>query len=370
MTERSGTQSSIEVRSSSKSSHHTTSSRASSFMESDEKSEHKSSVSIHGRSSSNASSSLKSGSSPPKSSSYLEESSAYSRMSTTSSRGTDDVKKERTSSESSGKHVKLSDHSPDVAPSPGFEMEERPSTETSTSPPRKSPISQLQQDALSESAHSLPSSPRRIQRAHSGGVKKLTSESFSTESDICKSLELVYVEPGEDSRRKLSERYRHSSSSGNSDGSITHEAPGHERSGSVTKLEKRKPSVTQIRKSSEVTTESSGHSSLVTTEPEPEQVERSKTSSSEPYDLQHKTETVTDSYFTKSPTSSPPPSSSDKKIPSPTKIRPPIQSTASLKEQISEEILSPSLEVECHTPEKTLLSGKGKGGCRILEKVF
>merc|ERR1712061_910094 len=126
------------------------------------------------------------------------------------------------------------------------------------------------------------------------------------------------------------------------------------------KLEKRKPSVTQIRKSSEVSAESSGHSSLVTTEPEQEQIERSKTSSSEPYDLQHKTETTADSYITKSPTSSPPPSSSDKKIPSPTKIRPPIQSTASLKEQISEEILSPSLEVECHTPEKTMLSGKGK----------
>ena len=369
MTERSGTQSSIEVRSSSKSSHHTTSSRASSFLESDEKSEHKSSVSIQERSSSNVSSNLKSGSSPPKSSSYLEESSVYSHITTTSSRDTDDLKKERTSSESSAKHVKLSDHSPDVAPpSPGFEMEERPSTETSSSPPRKSPVSQLQQDALSESAHSLPSSPRRIQRAHSGGVKKLTSESFSTESDICKSLELVYVEPGEDSRRKLSERYRHSSSSGNSDGSMTHETAGQERSGSVSKLEKRKPSVTQIRKSSEVSAESSGHSSLVTTEPEQEQIERSKTSSSEPYDLQHKTETTADSYNTKSPTSSPPPSSSDKKIPSPTKIRPPIQSTASLKEQISEEILSPSLEVECHTPEKTMLSGKGKGGCCNLEK--
>ena len=102
MTERSGTQSSIEVRSSSKSSHHTSSSRASSFLESDEKYDHKSSVSIQERSSSNVSSCLKSGSSPPKSSSYMEESS-YSRMSTSSSRGTDDLKKERTSSESSGK---------------------------------------------------------------------------------------------------------------------------------------------------------------------------------------------------------------------------------------------------------------------------
>merc|ERR1719367_1919226 len=47
MTERSGTQSSIEVRSSS---------RASSFLESDEKYDHKSSVSIQERSSSNVSS--------------------------------------------------------------------------------------------------------------------------------------------------------------------------------------------------------------------------------------------------------------------------------------------------------------------------
>ena len=65
---------------------------------------------------------------------------------------------------------------------------------------------------------------------------------------------------------------------------------------------------------------------------------------------------------------SPPPSSSDKKVPSPTKIRPPLQSTASLKEQISEEIISPVLEVECHTPEKSsMLSSKGKGGCYLLE---
>jgi hypothetical protein len=60
---------------------------------------------------------------------------------------------------------------------------------------------------------------------------------------------------------------------------------------------------------------------------------------------------------------SPPPSSNEKKIPSPTKVKPPMQSTASLKEQISEEIISPVLEVESHTPEKTCkLSATGKGG--------
>ena len=112
-------------------------------------------------------------------------------------------------------------------------------------------------------------------------------------------------------------------------------------------------------------------SSLVTTtttENESEDIETSrKTSSSEQYDLQHKTETVTyDSYITKSTTSSPPPSSREKKAPSPTKIKPPIQSAASLKEQKSEEIISPVLEVESHTPEKsTKTSTKGKGGLSI-----
>ena len=126
--------------------------------------------------------------------------------------------------------------------------------------------------------------------------------------------------------------------------------------------------MTRIRKSSEVSKESSGPSSLVTTtttENESEDIETSrKTSSSEQYDLQHKTETVTyDSYITKSTTSSPPPSSREKKAPSPTKIKPPIQSAASLKEQKSEEIISPVLEVESHTPEKsTKTSTKGKGG--------
>jgi hypothetical protein len=243
--------------------------------------------------------------------------------------------------------------------------EKGPSTDAS-SPPRKSPASNLQQDALSEvSAHSLPSSPRRLRRAHSNGVKKLTSELFSTESDISRSLEIVYVEPGENSRRKLSERYRHSSSSGNSDGSITHEVVGHGSSGSACKLEKRKPSVTQLRKTSEESKQLSGQtSSIGTTENESDHIESSKGTSSEPYDLQHKTETITgESYATKSPISSPPASSSDKKIPSPTKIKPPLQSTASLKEQISEEIISPVLEVESHTPEKSSkLPAKGKGG--------
>ena len=370
MTDRSGTQSSIEVRSSSKSSHHTTSSRASSFIETESRSEVKSCVSSHERSSPSGSSHMKSSSSPPKSSECLDEPSAYSNISSRKSSKEEAHAKERSSSESS-KHVKLSDLSPEVAPIPALGDDDG-SRVDSTSPPRKSPISQLQQSELSDGAgHSLPSSPRRLRRKHSDGVKKLTSELFSSEADISRSLEIVYVEPGEDSRRKLSDRYRHSSSSGNSDGSITHDTPGNESPASVCKLEKRKPSVTRIRKSSEVSKESSGPSSLVTTtttENESEDIETSrKTSSSEQYDLQHKTETVTyDSYITKSTTSSPPPSSREKKAPSPTKIKPPIQSAASLKEQKSEEIISPVLEVESHTPEKsTKTSTKGKGGLSI-----
>ena len=372
MTDRSGTQSSIEVRSSSKSSHHTTSSRASSFIETESRSEIKSYISSQERSSPSGSSHMKSSSSPPKSSECLDEPLAYSNISSRKSSKEEAHAKERSSSESS-KHVKLSDLSPEVAPLPALGDDDG-SRVDSTSPPRKSPISQLQQSELSDGAgHSLPSSPRRLRRKHSDGVKKLTSELFSSEADISRSLEIVYVEPGEDSRRKLSDRYRHSSSSGNSDGSITHDTPGNESPASVCKLEKRKPSVTRIRKSSEVSKESSGPSSLVTTtttENESEEIETSrKTSSSEQYDLQHKTETVTyDSYITKSTTSSPPPSSREKKAPSPTKIKPPIQSAASLKEQKSEEIISPVLEVESHTPEKsTKTSTKGKGGLSIVK---
>ena len=361
MTERSGTQSSMA-------SHRTTSSRASSFLESDDKSDRKSSVSSHEKASSNASSSLRSASSPPKSSSYQEESSAYSHIHTSNEDEELSSSKSKKISESSSKQVKLSETSPEVAPSSVSELEREAATNGTSSALRKSPaVSNLQHDALSEvSANSLPSSPRRLQRAHSNGVKKLTSELFSTESDISRSLEIVYAEPEENSRRKMSERYRHSSSSGNSDGSITHEDACPGSAASSHKFEKRKPSVTQLRKTSETSKQSSAHSpSIATTETESEFVESSKGTPSEPYDLQHKTETVTvKSHTTKSPTSSPPASSNEKKIiPSPTKIKPPLQSTASLKEQISEEIISPVLEVECHTPEKSSnLSAKGKGG--------
>lgn len=198
------------------------------------------------------------------------------------------------------------------------------SEKTSDSPASKSPTSQLQQEELSGESHSLPSSPRRLRRAQSHGVKKLTSELFSTDSDISRSLEIVYTEPEEDPRRKLSERYRHSSSS-NSD------AASNER------LEKRKPSVTQLRKSPDPAVYSRSQS-----------CSKTSSASESPYELKH---AAAVSEARKS--SGSPMGSKDKKVPSPTKIHHPAPSAAALKVQTSDEIISPVLEVECHTPQKS-----------------
>ena len=59
----------------------------------------------------------------------------------------------------------------------------------------KSPTVQLRSSG-EISPHSLPSSPRQLRRTVSNGVKKLTSELFSTDNDLSRSLEIVYSEGG------------------------------------------------------------------------------------------------------------------------------------------------------------------------------
>ena len=144
---------------------------------------------------------------------------------------------------------------------------------------------------------------------------------FSTDSDISRSLEIVYKEPESDTRRKLSERYRHSSSSNSDEG----ESPAE-------KLEKKKPSVTMLKN--------------VTSD-------KSSESSEDVYELKRTGEVSPNSSGSISPPSG-------KKTPSPTKIRQPVCS-ASLKEQVSEEIISPVLDVQVQTPEKTGLKDTCKG---------
>ena len=166
-------------------------------------------------------------------------------------------------------------------------------------------------------------------------MKKITSELFSTESDISRSLEIVYKEPEEDPKRKLSERYRHSSSSGNNSeggGSLTTVT-------SATKLEKKKVSVTQIRKHEEETPEEAASGAISSHSPR-----TTSESSSGAYELRY-----TDQSRGTYPESVSPPSG--KKTPSPTKLKYP-STAGGVKEQISEETISPVLEVRVKTPEK------------------
>ena len=91
----------------------------------------------------------------------------------------------------------------------------------------RSPTSITKSLSPTGSVHSLPASPlRKI----SASVRKMTSESFSSDHDISKSLEIVYVEPDVDPKEEFSAQYRNSSPS------------------SDKKFEKRKPSYTQLKR--------------------------------------------------------------------------------------------------------------------------
>ena len=297
MSERSGTQSSIEYGSSSRSSHPITESSA-----------------------------THSSRSPPSVGLEIEEEDVVQTSSSPySSHVTDQESARSTSSKSSDteskskKQVVLSDSTKEYS---------EESTKDS-----KSPTAHLKSSG-EISPHSLPSSPRRLRRTTSNGVKKLvTSEIFSTDNDLSRSLEIVYSEPTSDERRKLSERYRHaSSSSGASNGSVNAEQ---------SKMEKRKASFTPIRKSSdeadcliETATAEESVSPYATT--------GYTTSTSEDMKLQHATlDDKSDNE--KSPIK-------EKKTASPTKILAPT--TAQENIQISSDVISPMLDVECSTPER------------------
>ena len=240
----------------------------------------------------------------------------------------------------------------------------------------------LQED---EACQSAPASPRRTPKPPASTVTKVTSELFSTDSDISRSLELVYKEPREeDQRRKLSARYRHNSScSANSDGSISSDKAGTAGAGSHTpapKLEKRKPSVTQLRQRSKSRSRSPQKSEQSQSRAESRgavasrpSTETSTHSAETPYDLQHqpsKPLTATTSFETAKTSFEDKKTEaaevavaaaaeqvtlpSEKAQPSPTKVTKPCPpSISSLKEQSSDEIITPSLEVECHKPDQT-----------------
>ena len=221
------------------------------------------------------------------------------------------------------KHVQVTDSAEEYSESPSGES--------------KSPVSHVkeeEEDSGESSPQSLPSSPRRLQRTLSNGVKKMvTSEMFSADNDLSRSLEVVYTEPpAGDERRKLSERYRHtSSSSGASNGSVNDQ-----------KIEKRKASVTRIKKSSGSGEAESSEADLgrVTTP------ESATTKSSSPSKMELQSTSLRQQYSGEDQTAE----LTEKKVASPTRIQPPASANEAM--QVSSEVISPLLEVESKTPEK------------------
>ena len=313
MSERSGTQSSIELRTSSRSSHSTgpdihlpttSSSKSSGHHSAEEK--------MSGISETTSSSPYQ----------VVSSSSPYTEETTEDSRP--EVSSATSGSESqSKKQVTVTDSAMEYPPQ-----------EFDT----KSPTAQLRSSG-DISPQSLPSSPRHLRRTVSNGVKKITSEMFSTDNDLSRSLEIVYSEPSTDERRKLSERYRHtSSSSGASSGSVHNEQ---------NKMEKRKVSVTQIRKTpDELATGESASSGQESEGVKSGEATTTTTSDGEML-LQHSSEPL------ESKTSP----IKEKKYASPTKICTPAPPTAAVQEKICSEEFSPMLQVECKTPECKPIKG-------------
>merc|ERR1719447_1856201 len=93
----------------------------------------------------------------------------------------------------------------------------------------RSPVSHLVANQPSHSIQSLPSSPSRKPSVKQRTI--VTSELFSSDEDRSRSLELIYSEPEDDQKQKLSYIYRTASP-----------ANDHE------KLEKRKASFTQVKR--------------------------------------------------------------------------------------------------------------------------
>lgn len=300
--ERSGTQSSIELHSSSRSDKYEYSSSPAAS--------HSSKMSYETEHSSSASKEIS-----------ASEVSTSSKATTSSEASHLSLPSHTSESKSSG-----SDEASGTEPSAVSEDPEKSKTSTSGAESEQCHSKESSNDELSLSTHSLPSSPRRLRRAHSSGVKKLTSEIFSTESDITRSLEIVYKEPAENSRRKLSEKYRHVSSNGASDGSISNDSQ---------KIEKRKASVTQLRGRTDSRDQDLGAASAA-----------SGAKSPSPRSSDDEAEKAYGGGVAEQP--QPP---LEKKQPSPTKLKQPVAVVE--PELTSAEVISPVLKVVCQTPERS-----------------
>ena len=185
----------------------------------------------------------------------------------------------------------------------------------------RSPLSIVKTLSPTDSVQSLPSSPRKTVRSVS--VKKLTSESFSSENDISRSLEIVYVEPEFDPKETFTAQYR-TYSPLNTDNS---------------KFEKRKPSFTQLKRptSYDLRSDSPDKGNLsesdIPSSASPDIFEISKATSAEFTPYVSDIEPVL-----------------NKKLTSPTKIIAPYTSSPPVQHVVSNETISPILEILSQTP--------------------
>ena len=185
----------------------------------------------------------------------------------------------------------------------------------------RSPLSIVKSLSPTDSVQSLPSSPRKTVRSVS--VKKLTSESFSSENDISRSLEIVYVEPEFDPKETFTAQYR------------THSPLNTDNS----KFEKRKPSFTQLKRptSHDLRSDSPDKGNLsesdIPSSASPDIFEISKATSAEFTPYVSDIEPVL-----------------NKKLTSPTKIIAPYTSSPPVQHVVSNETISPILEILSQTP--------------------
>jgi len=169
----------------------------------------------------------------------------------------------------------------------------------------------------SGSLQSLPASPLKAKTS----VRKLTSESFSSENDISRSLEIVYVQPEIDPKEELKAQYSAAFSS----------------SPSVEKMEKRKASFTQLKRpaSHEPCLESLEKGNLSESDilsfSSPDDMPKTKSADFTPYLSNIEPPTF-------------------KKLPSPTKILTPVVTSSPVHKQLTEDDFSPVFEIHSKTP--------------------
>jgi hypothetical protein len=172
-----------------------------------------------------------------------------------------------------------------------------------------------------------------VKTGSSKTVRKLTSESFSSENDISKSLEIIYVEP-EVNQTEMIAHYRMSS-------------PGVDQ---VKEFQKRKPSYTQLKRP--LSTDPANLTSRSNSPTDKGSLSESDmpitSSSSEPYEMATTTQQGGNDFT---------PYVSDiepllcKTVTSPTKI---IRTSSPMEEpQFTEEILSPILSINSSTPVRS-----------------